>query len=90
MKIIKSSAYWHKYDQYVAYLHEYEDGALMLEYTLEFDTGAAPCYIKKRVKKIDERSFEFMCSLEEHLEQEAKRPKKTKSLCKSARAEDGI
>ncbi len=88
MTIIKSEVYWHKYDQYVAFLHEFEDSELMLEYTLEFDDGRNPCYIKKRIKKLD-RAFEFMCTLDNY-DKKTKRPKQTKSLRKSMRSEDGI
>ena len=84
MTIIKTECYWHKYDQYTAFLHTYDDGTLMLEYTLEFDDGRMPCYIKKRIKKIDTtRAFEFMCLLEEY-DQKTKRPKKTKSVHKDS------
>lgn len=81
-KIIKSDAYWHKYGQYVAYLHEYEDGALMLEYTLEFTEGQNPCHVRKKINKLD-KAFEFMCSLEDY-DKKTKRPKKTKAIHKGS------
>lgn len=91
MNIIKTDVYMHKYDGYIAYLHQFEDGTLMLEYVLEFEnTEIKPCTVSHRVvgKKLD-RAYKFICSLEDY-DQETKGPKKTKSVSKGIRSTDDI
>lgn len=82
MKIIKSEVYIHKYDDIVAFLHTFEDGTLMLEYTLEPE-GQAPCYVKKSIKKLD-KAFEYVCSVDDYENKKTKRPKKAKAVHKGS------
>jgi hypothetical protein len=73
MKIIKCEVYLHKYEDYVAFLHTFENGNLMLEYTLEPE-GQAPCYVKKSIKKLD-KAFQYICDVDDY-DKKTKGPKK--------------